>query len=189
MDIFGAQFEEGSNASPYIETTSAFVTRDKTIFTMNNVTKWFRNTEGTFKLEFILPSSIKFNSNKFAFSIYGDNSNNTAIAYFGVSNNGQFIYQTYNTSNVICKTIITDSDFSPKRKSVLAYNSQSQIYGETNTPVKTVTPSAVLNNVGKSFRLGSDSSGNLSFDGYIRSFIYYPYKATENNVHFLIEEK
>lgn len=54
--IWGAQVEEGAFATSYIPTTSAAVTRNADVVTVNGVPVWFNETEGTILVEWDEPA-------------------------------------------------------------------------------------------------------------------------------------
>ena len=173
--IWGAQLEQGAFATSYIPTTSATVTRAADVLTIPTGS-WFNGLNGTQYVH------QYYTSGRGDYSpIIGSAQNNSiGISYQGSFGNAvvSFVDGLYNASS----GALSSSSFN---KMALAHSaSQTSISRNGSSP---------SNGVGKTiptattFYLGRDFNGTQAAEKWVKTFKYYPLRASDTQLQLLTQ--
>ena len=171
--IWGAQFEQGANASSYIPTTSSALTRNIDVATPADMS-WYSNTAGTVAIDFLENALV---STRAAF-FYGGAGN--VIFVGGRTAAGQAIkLNTKDSSTDVCSLFGGTGGYGVPVKLVAAIEA-----GNYATAVNgTLSTSSSSGNliVPNSLYLGSDGS-STGMNGWIQRFRYYDSRLPDADV-------
>jgi hypothetical protein len=114
--IWGAQLEAGPNATSYIPTTTAAVTRNADVITNTNLSTLIGQTEGSVYLDFFYPSGITTGVE--LFSIY--NSSSSYLIRFRVSSGTGNVFSSIYNNSGIAENLIPTFTITPNTRVKIA---------------------------------------------------------------------
>lgn len=173
--IWGAQLEAGSNATSYIPTTTASVTRNADVISKTGISSLIGQTEGTIFVDIFFKESVKTDNqiitisdgtiaNRFVLRIF----NNTIFECRIVKGN---VVQTLITSG----SIVTDTI-----KLAIAYNLNDIVFYINGNLIGTDNNSLIPNT--NKINLGSNSTGVGILDDRINSAILFKTRLTNDEL-------
>jgi len=185
--LWGAQFEEASFPTSYIKTTGSQVTRSADNPTIEDISDWFNNGEGTLYGEAFVPSS-NLRANLGLISLATTTSvnpkNRIEIRYSGNSNQSR---GTIRTNSLDYANFYIDAD-TENRKVALAYKTNDASMSANGTGTSTDTSILISPEIYKATigYIGAyQTVGGLN--GYIKKISYYPTRLTNDEITDLSE--
>lgn len=178
--VWGAQLEAGSFATSYIPTLASTVTRSADVASVNTLTPWYNQSEGSLYTEAVSggdSASYKFTAELTAagrvdaFAIAKDSSNLVRYQAIGASGTGFNSTDGSWTVGTVFKTAIGMA----LNSSLGVKNGGTAVTGATPT----VLPIPVKMGIGQA------SDGTLQFNGHIRRLAYYPRKLSSAELQAL----
>ena len=173
--IWGAQLEAGAFATPYIPTVASTVARsaDVAVMTGVNFSRWFNNAQGALVVEGRRDGTSSAFPN-LATASDGTANNRILISIYGATNQPAFdVVSGGATQCALTKTAVGAGVFA---KVAASYQTNSFAMTANGASVETDTLGTIP--VVNQLRIGSNATGTVDLNGYIRSLSYYPIALT-----------
>lgn len=184
LHIFGLQLTNTNTVAPYVLTNS---TIGATKLKLPLDSEWFNKDESTFIMEVsnISPLVQDTNCNIFA---TGDSSKRSVEVRFPTNHANRPYFSSFNTSGTAIKNRWGSANTSDRSLVGIAYDTSSITYAFTNGDPVTDTITVKVNDTPTHLYIGSRIYGDQQLNGYMFRFEYYPFKCTEDNFKYFLED-
>lgn len=184
LHIFGLQLTNTNTVAPYVINKS---TIGATKLKLPLDSEWFNKDESTFIMEVSNISPLVQDSNCNIFTT-GNNTIRSIEVRFPTNHANRPYFSVFNTSGTAIKNRWGTVNTSDRALVALAYDNTGITYGYLNGDPVTDSNTVKINDTPTYLYIGSRIYGDEQLNGYMFRFEYYPFKCTEDNLKYFLED-
>lgn len=194
--LFGVQFTNTTTVAPYVPTNASAVTIGATdvIIPINNSELWYNNNASTLIVEVSNSRSNTINNGKpnEVYTLADGSKKSLSCNYPVTTVNYKPFFNVYDQNNKSIVSHYGNENISTRAVLGQTFDTVSSITVSTGGDPITTSISKQVYNAPKYIYLGcptsSTSTATSRLNGYLFRFEYYPFKCTEDNLRYFLED-